>query len=65
VPRDRLLIETDCPYLAPIPRRGKRNEPAFLTHTAEVVARCSGMSFDELAEVTTQNACRVFRLPAP
>jgi len=63
VPRDRLLIETDCPYLAPIPRRGKRNEPAFLTHTAEVVARCSGMSFEELAEVTSQNACRVFRLP--
>ncbi len=65
VPRDRLLIETDCPYLAPIPRRGKRNEPAFLTHTAEVVARCSGMSFEELAEVTTRNACRVFGLAEP
>jgi TatD DNase family protein len=63
VPRERLLIETDCPYLAPIPRRGKRNEPSFLTHTAEVVARCAGMSFEELAAVTTQNACRVFRLP--
>ena len=63
VPRDRLLIETDCPYLAPVPRRGKRNEPAFLTHTAEVVARCSGMSFDELADTTARNACRVFRLP--
>ena len=65
VPRDRLLIETDCPYLAPIPRRGKRNEPAFLAHTAEVVARCSGMSFEELAEITTRNACRVFGLPEP
>jgi TatD DNase family protein len=64
VPRERLLIETDCPYLAPIPRRGKRNEPAFLTHTAEVVARCAGMSFEELAALTTQNASRVFRLPA-
>jgi TatD DNase family protein len=63
VPRDRLLIETDCPYLAPVPRRGKRNEPAFLTHTAEVVARCAGMSFEELAHLTTHNACRVFRLP--
>ncbi|HEX8114041.1 MAG TPA: TatD family hydrolase, partial [Kofleriaceae bacterium] len=63
VPRDRLLIETDCPYLAPVPRRGKRNEPAFLPHTAEVVARCSGLSFEDLAEVTTRNACRVFRLP--
>jgi TatD DNase family protein len=65
VPRDRLLIETDCPYLAPVPRRGKRNEPAFLTHTAEVVAQCSGMSFDQLAETTAENACRVFRLPPP
>ena len=64
VPRDRLLIETDCPYLAPVPHRGKRNEPAFLTHTAEVVARCSGMSFEDLAELTARNACRVFRLPA-
>jgi TatD DNase family protein len=62
VPRDRLLIETDCPYLAPVPVRGKRNEPAFLRHTAEVVARCSGMSFEELARVTAENTCRVFRL---
>ncbi|HEX3757807.1 MAG TPA: TatD family hydrolase [Kofleriaceae bacterium] len=64
VPRDRLLIETDCPYLAPVPRRGKRNEPAFLTHTAEVVAQYSGMSFEDLAEITARNACRVFHLPA-
>jgi len=64
VPHDRLLIETDCPYLAPVPRRGKRNEPAFLTHTAEVVAQCSGMNFKDLAEITARNACRVFRLPA-
>ncbi len=63
VPRDRLLIETDCPYLAPIPKRGKRNEPGFLVHTAEVVARCAGMSFEELAEVTATNAARVFRVP--
>ena len=64
VPHDRLLIETDCPYLAPIPKRGKRNEPAFITHTAEVVAQCSGLNFDSLAKKTTENACRVFRLPA-
>ena len=64
VPRDRLLIETDCPYLAPVPRRGKRNEPAFLTHTAEAVARCLGMSFEDLADLTARNACRVFHLPA-
>jgi TatD DNase family protein len=64
VPRDRLLIETDCPYLAPIPKRGKRNEPGFLVHTAEEVARCAGMSFEELADATAQNAARVFRLPS-
>jgi TatD DNase family protein len=65
VPRDRLLIETDCPYLAPIPKRGKRNEPAFVVHTAAVVAAQAGMSFEDLAAVTAQNAQRVFRLPAP
>jgi TatD DNase family protein len=63
VPRERLLIETDCPYLAPVPRRGKRNEPAFLTHTAAVVAQCAGMSFEDLAFTTSENAARVFRLP--
>ena len=65
VPPDRLLIETDCPYLAPIPKRGKRNEPAFITHTAEVVAQCAGMNFDDLAATTVKNTCRVFRLPEP
>lgn len=63
VPRDRLLIETDCPYLAPVPKRGKRNEPGFLVHTAQEVARCAGTSFEELAEITAANTCRVFRLP--
>ncbi|HEY4241517.1 MAG TPA: TatD family hydrolase [Kofleriaceae bacterium] len=63
VPRDRLLIETDCPYLSPIPKRGKRNEPAFVVHTAEVVARCASMSFEELAAQTAENAARIFRLP--
>ena len=65
VPLDRLLIETDCPYLAPVPRRGKRNEPGFLPHTAEVVARCAGIHFDDLAAATTANAARVFGLPPP
>ena len=63
VPRDRLLVETDCPYLAPIPRRGKRNEPAFVVHTAQVVAVEAGLSFEELARITTENASRVYRLP--
>ena len=65
VPRDRLLIETDCPYLAPIPKRGKRNEPGFIVHTAEVVASCAGMSFEELAAQTVENTCRVFHLDPP
>jgi TatD DNase family protein len=64
IPRERLLIETDCPYLAPVPVRGKRNEPGNLVHTAEVVARCSGTSFEELARITTENACRIYRLTA-
>jgi TatD DNase family protein len=62
VPRERLMIETDCPYLAPLPMRGKRNEPGFVKHTAEVVARCAGITFEELAQITTENACRVYRL---
>ncbi|HSD86340.1 MAG TPA: TatD family hydrolase [Kofleriaceae bacterium] len=62
VPRDRLMIETDCPYLAPIPMRGKRNEPGFVRHTAEVVAKVSGLPFEDLARITTENACRAYRL---
>ena len=64
VPRDRILIETDCPYLAPIPKRGKRNEPSFMVHTAEVVARCAGMNIEDLAAQTVANTCRVFGLTA-
>lgn len=62
VPRDRLLLETDCPYLAPIPKRGKRNEPGFMVHTAEVVAGCAGMDLADLAAQTVANTCRVFGL---
>ena len=65
VPRDRLLIETDCPYLAPVPNRGKRNEPAFVVHTAAVVAACAGMDINDLAKITVENTCRVFGIEAP
>jgi TatD DNase family protein len=61
-PLDRLLLETDSPYLAPVPYRGKRNEPAFVAHTAEVVAAVRGMPLQELAYQTTANFERVFRL---
>jgi TatD DNase family protein len=61
-PRDRLLIETDCPFLAPIPYRGKRNEPAYVARTAEKVAELWGVSVDEVGEITSANAERFFRL---
>jgi TatD DNase family protein len=63
VPLDRLLIETDCPYLAPVPMRGKRNEPAFVVHTAEVVAREAGVPVAELAARTVANTRALFGLP--
>jgi len=62
VPLDRLLIETDCPYLAPQPWRGKRNEPAYVVHTAEVVAREAGLPLADLAARTTENARAFFSL---
>ena len=65
VPLDRLLIETDCPYLAPVPMRGKRNEPAFVVHTAAVVAADAGVSVEDLARATVANTARVLRLPPP
>ncbi|MFL5517679.1 MAG: TatD family hydrolase, partial [Gemmatimonadales bacterium] len=62
-PLDRLLLETDGPYLAPVPHRGKRNEPGFVRHVAERIAALRGMSVEELIATTGENAARVFRLP--
>jgi TatD DNase family protein len=63
-PMDRLLLETDGPYLAPMPYRGKRNEPAYVRYVAERVAAVRNMPVDELIRITGQNAGRVFQLPA-
>ncbi|MBW4544902.1 MAG: TatD family hydrolase [Symplocastrum torsivum CPER-KK1] len=65
VPSDRLLIETDCPFLAPIPKRGKRNEPAYVRYVAESIARLRNVSLETLAQETTQNACKLFSLTLP
>lgn len=59
-PLDRILVETDAPYLAPVPHRGKTNEPAFVRHTAEHVAALRGISLEELAEATTSNFYTLF-----
>jgi TatD DNase family protein len=63
VPDDYLLIETDSPYLAPVPMRGKRNEPAYIVHTAEEIAKLRGITPEDVARITTLNAQRLFGLP--
>lgn len=60
VPRDRLLVETDAPYLAPVPYRGKRNEPGYVSHTAKVLADVHGVNAEEMAAITTANFRRLF-----
>ncbi len=66
VPRDRLLVETDAPYLAPVPFRGKRNEPSFVVQTAKVLAETIGVSEAEIAKLTTDNFFRLFsKMPRP
>lgn len=66
MPRDRLLVETDAPYLAPVPHRGKRNEPAYVADTAAVLAATIGMTAEEVAAITTENAFRLFaKMPRP
>jgi TatD DNase family protein len=60
IPLERLLIETDCPYLTPHPFRGKRNEPSYVKYVAEQIAELKGLSFDEIAKITSDNAKKLF-----
>jgi TatD DNase family protein len=62
VPMDRMLIETDSPYLAPVPHRGKSNQPRYVSHVAECVAELRGMTPEAVAEQTRENFCRCFPL---
>ncbi len=62
VPLDRLLIETDCPYLSPIPYRGKRNEPAYVVEVARCLAGIRGLELEQMARITSENFNRFFRL---
>ena len=59
---DRLLVETDCPFLTPIPFRGKRNEPAYVVHTARFLAELYEMEFEAVATQTTRNFLELFRI---
>jgi TatD DNase family protein len=60
LPAERILVETDAPYLAPLPLRGKRNEPSYVVETAKVLASARGVSFDDIARQTTENFFRLF-----
>jgi len=63
LPLEHLLVETDAPYLTPVPHRGKRNEPAYVRHVAEAIARIKGIAVEEVEEQTTANAIKLFGLP--
>jgi TatD DNase family protein len=65
IPTERLLIETDAPYLAPVPLRGKTNEPAFVAHTAAMIAEILDLSTEKLAEITSVNFFRLFSKAQP
>lgn len=65
VPADRILVETDAPFLSPQPKRGKRNEPAYVSHTLQCVAECRGVDASEMAAQTTRNAAQLFAVASP
>lgn len=65
VPADRILVETDSPFLAPVPKRGKRNEPSYVRHTAEFLAKLRGETLEDVAAYTTANFYRLFHKMAP
>ncbi len=65
VPLERLLVETDCPYLTPEPYRGRRNEPAYVRYVVEAVAQARGLNAETVARAAASNACRLFNLPCP
>ena len=62
IPMDRMLVETDAPFLSPVPKRGSRNEPAYVSYTVQEIARIRNRPFAEIAEQTTRNACELFGL---
>ena len=64
IPADRILVETDSPWLAPVPHRGLKNEPQYVVEVAQRLAEIRGIEVDELAKITTQNFQRLFKLPA-
>ena len=65
VPLNRMLLETDAPFLAPTPYRGKRNEPSYIIHTAQKIAKLRGISFEEISYQTSKNVCQLFNLSFP
>ena len=62
IPIERIVLETDAPYMAPVPMRGKRNESAYITYIISKISECYGISEDDVARITTANAMKVFNL---